>query len=108
MINERILNGDSMRPPLVSNIIYKRPKLRKKTKDQQPICDSMMNWSKILTDPENILKQGSKKRSLDEASGCDDEQLSEIDLGSMNPTYAMLEVYNNYMGKGESRKYEKM
>lgn len=104
MTKAHILSGDSMRPPLLSNIIYTRPKLRKKTKDQQTICISMMNWSRILTDPENILKQGSKKKSTDDY--CDDVDLADIDLGSMNPTYAMLEVYNNYMTNRTRKNYD--
>lgn len=78
--------------PLQSNIIFKRPKLRKKVKNK--LKDSAMNWSKILMDPEIIMKQGMRERKITEGSDPGTISLSSRDLYNMNPTYAMLEVYN--------------
>ncbi|KAG5895738.1 hypothetical protein JTB14_025684 [Gonioctena quinquepunctata] len=82
---------------LPSNIVFHRPKLRKKVKNNnnntKKVPDSMMNWSKILTDPETIIKQ-ARERKTTEGSDPGISNLSEIDIESMNPTYAMLEVYN--------------
>ncbi|KAJ8968373.1 hypothetical protein NQ314_002323 [Rhamnusium bicolor] len=91
--------------PLHSNIIYKRPKLRKKIKNKK-IKDSMMNWSKILMDPEIIMKQATRERKYTEGSDLGAANLSSIDLESMNPTYAMLEVYNKCKERDISPRYK--
>lgn len=91
--------------PLHSNIVFKRPKLRKKVNDIK-IQDSMMNWSKILImDPEMIIKQ-ARERKVTEGSEPDVMNLSAMDIDSMNPTYAMLEVYNKCMDRETSPKYK--
>ncbi|KAJ8972872.1 hypothetical protein NQ317_013614, partial [Molorchus minor] len=91
--------------PLHSNIIFKRPKLRKKIKDKK-IKDSRMNWSKILTDPETIMKQATRERKTTEGSDPGGSSLASLDLDSMNPTYAMLEVYNKCKERETSPKYK--
>lgn len=85
--------------PLSSNIVLKRPKLRKKLKDMKS-QDSMMNWSKILIDPEIIIKQARDKKITE-----DDEQfdLSHLNIKGMNPTDAMLDIYNKSTGKVKNR-----
>lgn len=97
MNNNTFLKNSPLRP-ISSNIVFKRPKLRKKCKNLK--VDSMMNWSKLLIDPENILKQARDKKSCDEDGPPD---LSHLDLKSMNPTYAMIEVYNKSTGKVKPR-----
>lgn len=59
-----------------------------------------MNWSKILTDPENILKQARERKSTDES-----EDFTEIDIDALNPTYAMINVYNKALGRSDNSKY---
>ncbi|XP_076264229.1 serine/threonine-protein kinase VRK1-like isoform X1 [Rhynchophorus ferrugineus] len=85
----------SPRIPLSSNIIFKRPKLRNKKKNKLHE-NSMMNWSKILIDPEIILKQGHKKNSEEDRS----YNILEMDINSLNPTPAMWEVYNKATERG--------
>lgn len=78
------------RVPLTSNLPV-RPKLRKKAKNK---TIAKLNWSKILIDPEVILKQGkSRDRKLTEGSDCCTSILT-LDINQLNPTYAMIEVYN--------------
>lgn len=91
--------------PLQSNIIFKRPKLRKKVKNKK-IKDSAMNWSKILMDPETIMKQATKERKTTESSDQGTITLSTRDLHNMNPTYAMLEVYNKCKDRDVSPRYK--
>lgn len=86
--------------PLSSNVVFKRPKLRKKAKSVQ-IPDSTMNWSKILTDPENILKQARERKNTEES-----EDFSEMDIEALNPTYAMISVYNKAIGLDDTWKYK--
>lgn len=85
--------------PLSSNIVFKRPKLRKKVKSIQ-IPDSIMNWSKILTDPENILKQARERKNTEES-----EDFFLMDIESLNPTFAMMCVYYKAIGRTEDSKY---
>lgn len=60
-----------------------------------------MNWSKILTDPENILKQARERKNTEES-----EDFSEMDIEALNPTYAMISVYNKAIGLGDTWKYK--
>ncbi|KAJ8922209.1 hypothetical protein NQ315_004146 [Exocentrus adspersus] len=90
--------------PLDSNIIFKRPKLRKKVKNKK-IKDSAMNWSKILMDPETIMKQATKERKT-EGSDLIPMSLTAKDLNNMNPTYAMLEVFNKCKDRDASPKHK--
>lgn len=79
--------------PLHSNLPVK-PKLRKKTKSKD--VGSQMHWSKILIDPEFILKQKKvRDRKLTESSDSNPgNSISNMDIFELNPTYAMLEVFN--------------
>nr|CAI5837999.1 unnamed protein product [Callosobruchus analis] len=80
--------------PLDSNVVFKRPKLRKTAllfEDNQP-KETLMTWSQILTDPEEILKQAREKKV---AEDCDTTfNMSLAELKSMNPTYAMWDVFH--------------
>ncbi|XP_056632135.1 serine/threonine-protein kinase VRK1-like [Diorhabda sublineata] len=84
--------------PLNSNIVFKRPKLRKQLKDVK-IQTSIMNWSKILIDPETILKQARERKMTE---GSDSSNLSSLDIDSMNPTPEMLNIYNKCMEREAS------
>lgn len=81
-----------------SNVVFKRPKLRKSVKRLQ-ISDSIMNWSRILTDPENILKQARERKNTEES-----EDFSDMDIEALNPTYAMINVYNKAIGRTDNSK----
>ncbi|GJQ79324.1 hypothetical protein Trydic_g16189 [Trypoxylus dichotomus] len=86
------------RIPLTSNLPI-RPILRKKAKNKK---NAKLNWSKILIDPEVILKQGkSKDRKPTETNEYGTNLLS-LDINQLNPTYAMLEVYNKSLDKMNS------
>ncbi|VEN52756.1 unnamed protein product [Callosobruchus maculatus] len=91
--------------PLHSNVVFKRPKLRKTAmlfEDNQP-KETLMTWSQILTDPEEILKQAREKRVVED---CDTTfNMSLAELKSMNPTYAMWEVFHRYKN-GASPKHK--
>ncbi|XP_060520664.1 serine/threonine-protein kinase VRK1-like [Cylas formicarius] len=82
--------------PLDSNIIFQRPKLRKKIKDKY-VKMTVMNWSRILIDPETILKQAAQKKSVSEEPS---PGVLEIDLEAMNPTPAMRDVYERAYERG--------
>lgn len=76
-----------MRSPLKSNVTVK-PKTRKKTKVQK------MNWSKILIDPEVILKKGRDRKMTETSDTAPPAvNIANMDIKSLNPTPAMLEVY---------------
>lgn len=90
--------------PLHSNIVFKRPKLRKAAKNKKSIDSSMMHWSKILIDPEEIIKQGRERRVTDGSNGSTNLSLSELE--SLNPTYAMIEVYNKCKERETSPTYK--
>ncbi|CAH1989338.1 unnamed protein product [Acanthoscelides obtectus] len=80
--------------PLHSNVVFKRPKLRKKKAlfEAKEAKETLMTWSQILTDPEEILKQAREKRVVED---CDTTfNMSLAELKSLNPTYAMLEVFH--------------
>ncbi|KAI4470987.1 casein kinase-related [Holotrichia oblita] len=86
------------RIPLTSNLPI-RPILRKKAKNKK---NAKLNWSKILIDPEIILKQGkSRDRKITETSDSG-TSLSMLDINQLNPTYAMMEVYNKSVDKMNS------
>lgn len=94
----------SPRKPLSSNIIFKRPKLRKKIKDKLA-KNSMMNWSRILIlDPETIIKQAlqANRKNTEYETGFN---ILEMDLEGLNPTPAMREVYNRVSEKQECSPY---
>ncbi|KRT81248.1 protein kinase [Oryctes borbonicus] len=83
------------RIPLTSNLPIK-PILRKKAKNKK---NAKLNWSKILIDPEVILKQGkSRDRKLTETNDYG-TNLTSLDINQLNPTYAMMEVYNRTVDK---------
>lgn len=60
-----------------------------------------MNWSRILTDPETILKQARERKNTEES-----EDFSEMDIDALNPTYAMMNVYNKAIGRVDNWKYK--
>lgn len=79
--------------PLQSNLPVKI-KLRKKTNKQ---IDAQLKWSRILMDPEFILKQGNRVRDRKMTESSDSNPANSIfnmDIQKFNPTYAMIEVYN--------------
>lgn len=87
----------SNRLPLTSNIIVEKPKLRKKTRKTKK---AKLNWSKI-PDPEEILRKKHhelskmRERKLTESSdsSCNGNSLQNLNIKSLNPTYAMLDVF---------------
>lgn len=92
-MKKRHLLQQMQRFPLHSNLPVK-PKLRKKTKSKD--VAAQMHWSKILIDPEFILKQKKvRDRKLTESSDSNPaNSISTMDIFELNPTYAMLEVFN--------------
>lgn len=74
-----------------------KPILRKKLKHKR-------NWSSILIDPEEILKQAkTRDRKLTETSDtCSGNSIYNMDIYSLNPTYAMIEVYNKCKERGSN------
>lgn len=96
-MKKRQLLQEMQRFPLHSNLPVK-PKLRKKTKSKDV---SRMHWSKILIDPEFILKQKKvRDRKLTESSDSNPaNSISTMDIFELNPTYAMLEVFNKLQEK---------
>ncbi|XP_044269642.1 serine/threonine-protein kinase VRK1-like [Tribolium madens] len=77
------------RLPLQSNIPIK-PLLRKKIKNKK--LKPKVNWFEDLTDPETILKQGRKNCENTDANFV--SNIAELNINALNPTYAMIEVYN--------------
>ncbi|EFA00506.1 hypothetical protein TcasGA2_TC003370 [Tribolium castaneum] len=77
------------RLPLQSNIPIK-PLLRKKVKNKK--VKPKANWFGELTDPEIILKQARKNSENTDANLA--SNVAELDINALNPTYAMIEVYN--------------
>lgn len=87
---------------VLANPVYCRPKLRKKINDKLA-QDSMMNWSKILVDPETIIKQATNRQKspdVDRPLG-----ISEQELESLNPTPIMREVFGKMSEKLEKLPY---
>lgn len=90
------------RKALASNtLIIKKPVLRgrknKKGKGKK------INWFKSIMDPEEILRQSNKiEKSLEiehkprcrRNTDTSDNPLLNLDISKLNPTYAMLDVYN--------------
>ena len=91
------------RAPLTTNSYMKPPKLRRERKNKE----ARIHWSKILKDPEVIIKQNkSRERKLTENS---DTGISNLDVWQLNPTYAMLEVFFKSierMNSGQSPNYK--
>lgn len=76
-----------MRSPLKSNVTVK-PKTRKKTKVHK------MNWSKILIDPEIILKKGRDRKMTESSDTAPPAvNIANMDIKSLNPTPTMMAVY---------------
>ncbi|XP_022909287.2 serine/threonine-protein kinase VRK1-like [Onthophagus taurus] len=74
-----------------------KPKRRRKGKEI-----ANLSWSKVLMDPEMILRQGKHRyRTITESSDAV-LNLQDIDLDELNPTYAMVEVYNKFMERLQS------
>lgn len=81
---------------LISNFSVKSPKLlRKKLNKKALAC---LDWSKILIDPEIIIKKQKKlrERKLTESSDSNNspQSILNMDIYELNPTYAMIEVFN--------------
>lgn len=78
------------RLPFQSNFSMKSPKmLRKKSL-------ANLNWSKILMDPEIIIKKQKRTGNvkLSESSDLNPSSVLNMDIYQLNPTYAMIEVFN--------------
>lgn len=82
--------------PLHSNVSIKPILLRKMTKSKK--TTALMNWSRILFDPEIIIKQRKvRDRKITESSEPSSLPNANLDLDTLyqlNPTYAMIEVFN--------------
>jgi serine/threonine protein kinase len=79
-----------IRTPLKSNLPGKHV-LRQKDK-----AKAIVRWSKILFDPELILKSAKKVKELEDNETSD--VLADLNIQNLNPTEAMMKVYNNYLG----------
>lgn len=85
----------SGRTPLASNTVIKRPMLRGKKRKQKKI-----NWSEILSkNPEELLRQHNKNEVVNKPrdrkiTDPSENTLQNLDIWKLNPTYAMIEVYN--------------
>lgn len=83
------------RQPLLSNSPIKKPVLRGKKNRKT----KKMNWSKILSsDPEKLFKnrlfkEEIRPRDRRMTDPCE-TPLQNLDLFNLNPTYAMMDVYN--------------
>lgn len=74
-----------------------KPLLRKKLKHKR-------NWSSILIDPEEILKQAKTRdrKHTETSDPCSGNSIQNLDINSLNPTYAMIEVYNRCLEKASN------
>lgn len=111
-------NRGVKRLPLTSNIRLSsmcnslvKPNLRKQTKEDRK-AKRMLNWSKILMDPNMIMKKSRERKTTDtsENGGNHSNGILNLDLNELNPTYAMLDVYNRTLdrlssGNGVSPKH---
>lgn len=83
------------RLPLHSNFSVKSPKRLRGNINKQLAC---LKWSKILIDPEVIIKKQKKSRERKLTEPCDlRESVSVLnldDISELNPTYAMIEVFS--------------
>lgn len=76
------------RPPLLSNMPAP-PILRKKTKKKK--INRALKWSRMLSDPEILLKKVRDRKDNNEFPN-----VLDFDLEKMNPTPAMREVFRKY------------
>lgn len=84
------------RSPLASNLPA-RPILRQTILKQ---TNGKLRWSKILMDPEIIIKNSKnreRKRTESSESNLPSSGILNLDLSSLNPTMAMIEVFNKTM-----------
>lgn len=87
-----------MRTPLKSNIPVK-PRLRKKSQNKKLMRN--MSWSKILIDnPEVFLRQARERKHTESGDGS--STIEDLNIYELNPTYAMLEVYNKCKERGDA------
>lgn len=81
------------RQPLLSNSPIKKPELRDKKRKKKKL-----DWSKVLaSDPEKILRSiitEDKKPRDRKMTDPSESPLQNLDIHKMNPTYAMIDVYN--------------
>lgn len=81
------------RPPLISNVRMKNKLLRKEIKTKS--MAAALNWSKMLSNPEVIIRQSKRKISNDNTAS----NIENLSLESLNPTEAMREVYKKFKDK---------
>lgn len=65
-------------------------------------CDKKISWSKILVDPEGLIKQCNKHREkklleINEMAVC--SNINNLTINNLNPTPAMMHVYNRFKKK---------
>lgn len=93
---KKIKENHSKRLPMLKPVFsVKSPKLLRKKVDKKALA--CLNWSKILIDPEIIIKKQKKRREKESAEVSDSNQVQNVlnmDISELNPTYAMIEVYN--------------
>lgn len=100
-INENLGNKPVQRKPLTSNtLVNKKPVLRgRKNKSK----GKKLNWFMKVPDPEEILRQSNKiEKSLEivhnprkrRNTDPSENSVQNMNIWKLNPTYAMLEVYN--------------
>lgn len=90
----KLIRQQFKRMPLQSNLPLK-PLLRKTLKNKKK---NELNWSKILLDPETILKQAKTREK--KTSECNElNSIEYMNIDKLKPTYHMLNIYNRYMDK---------
>ncbi|KAK9877150.1 hypothetical protein WA026_016893 [Henosepilachna vigintioctopunctata] len=77
------------RPPLLSNMPIK-PQLRKKIKTKK--AAAAHNWSRMLSDPEVLLKKVRERKMID----INEPTFLDFDIEGANPTPAMREVFQRF------------
>lgn len=92
---QQLLMSTSTRLPLHSNFPVKSPKRLRRKFDKELAC---LKWSKILIDPEIIIKKQKRNRERKLTESSDLSMSASIfdmdDISKLNPTYAMVEVFS--------------
>lgn len=107
----RICRNGIKRPPLTSNLppllisnsllisnTFVKPILRKQVKQDRK-AQRMLNWSKILMDPNLIMKKNRERKTPESIEPSNLNAIANLDLSVLNPTYAMVDVYNRTLDK---------
>ncbi|KAL3284898.1 hypothetical protein HHI36_019033 [Cryptolaemus montrouzieri] len=90
------------RPPLLSNMPLK-PLLRKKIKTKK--AAAALNWSRMLSNPEVLLKRVRERRTIENQEPS--PTFHEFNLEKLHPTPAMREVFQRYEERrGQSPNYQ--